>query len=50
MVKKGKIVYNRKEFLRKDNIKMNKEINVGITIKNIRKAKMWNLIFYVKSN
>ena len=39
MVKKGKIVYNRKEFLRKDNIKMNKEINVGITIKNIRKAK-----------
>ena len=39
MVKKVKIVYNRKELLRKDNIKMNKEINVGITIKNIRKAK-----------
>jgi transcriptional regulator, MerR family len=38
-VKKDKIVYNKKELLRKDNIKMNKEINVGITIKNIRKSK-----------
>ncbi|ASG27397.1 MerR family transcriptional regulator [Fusobacterium nucleatum subsp. nucleatum] len=32
-------MYNKKELLRKDNIKMNKEINVGITIKNIRKSK-----------
>ena len=38
-MKKDKIVYNKKELLRKDNIKMNKEINVGITIKNIRKSK-----------
>lgn len=38
-MKKDKIVYNKKEFLRKDNIKMNKEINVGIIIKNIRKFK-----------